>query len=257
MSVRTLPPRALLALGVAVAVALAVVVAIRLADGVDAAPVKPEGTLTTRDALPTTRPSTIGEPRDPLSLAEIGYATHLAETDASMPDRVRDVTGRPRPELLAVDLATMDDQTRRRLVDVVLYDYARDQVVVQTVDLGAGDVAGTHRLRSQPPPSPGEIQHALDLVMAGPAGERLAADYLLASGETLDRDALDASGGVVVARPGIAGDGPCRRHRCVELQIRVPGGQYLAASGLVVDLSAGAVLTIEPAGHDGAGHEER
>ncbi|MGH1563717.1 hypothetical protein [Mumia sp. DW29H23] len=239
-----MPSRALVALVVAVVLALAVVVTIRLADDVDAAPKKPEGTLTTRAALPTARPGTIGEPRDPLSLAEIGYAKHLAETDPSMPDGVRDVLGQPQAELLAVDLATMDDGTRRRLVDVVLYDYARDQVVVQTVDLDAGEVTGTDRLRSQPPPSPGEIEHALDLVLESIVGEHLRADYLLATGEELDPGTLMPSGGVVEC----AG-----RHRCIELQIRVPGGDYLAASGLVVDLSDGAVLPVETPDHD---HEE-
>ncbi|KHL19231.1 hypothetical protein CLV56_2459 [Mumia flava] len=237
------------------ALVLAVVIALRTGDDVVADEPQPDGSVERTNELPTERPDEIGAPRDPLSIEEIGYAKHLAETDASMPDDATDVDGDPVAQLLSVDLTPTEGETTQRLVDVTFYDYTDNHVITQTVDLGAGTVDSADGRGFQPPPSPAETSAALAVVLADPISDQLQAESLKGTGATFDAESVSVTGSAWTAGPDQQGPAArCGKQRCVELRIQLPDGLYLTASGLVVNLSQGTVLDTT-GDHGDAGHD--
>lgn len=200
----------------------------------------PAGSVT---ALPTARPETLGEPRDPLSIAEIGYAEHLAS--AALPAGATDVSGAAGAELLAVDLASLDPDTTTRPVAVSYYDYATDEVVEVTVELYAGKVTRTTSADGiQPAPSPAETYEATRLLVHSAKAKRVATEYAAMTGEPISADEVIATGGSYYDSDVTGADDACGEHRCVELQLQEPTGKYLSSADYVVDLSTGEVIVL-------------
>lgn len=203
------------------------------------------------DALPTARPASIGAPRDPLSIDEIGYAQALA--GPSLPEGATDAFGEPGAQVLGVELAIYDPAVDARIVDVSHYDYTSDQLVVTTIDIGAGAVVeSVAAAEVQPPPAPDETSAAAELLVSSPEGEALLTEYLVTTGKPLVLDDLVVTGGSYLATAETDLDDACGVHRCIELQMKEPGGLYLTALDFVVDLSAGEVIVLDhdtPHGH--------
>jgi hypothetical protein len=195
------------------------------------------------DKLPSGKPADLGEPRDPLSIKEIGYALALAQN--SLPASSTDVAGASGAELLSVDLASMDPTTETRPVEVTFYDYGNDEVVGVTVELYAGkvaDVVSSDKL--QPPPSPAETYEATKLLVHSTEGRRVRTEYASITGSAISADNVIATGGSYYATKAVKTDDKCGTHRCVELQLQDPTGLYLSTADYVVDLSAGEVIVI-------------
>ncbi len=211
----------------------------------------PTEDVTVLDALPTGRPESIGAARDPLTIEEMGYAQALAEP--SVADDATDAFGEPGAQPLGVELAMYDPSVDGRVVEVSFYDYTSDQLVVATVDVGAGDVVAVETATEvQPPPAPDETTAAAELLVASPEGEPLLAEYLVTTGAVLSLDDVVVTGGSYLATAATELDDACGLHRCIELQLKEPGGLYLTALDFVVDLSAGEVIVLDhdsPHGH--------
>lgn len=193
----------------------------------------------------TERPE-LGAPRDPLSGAELAYALHLATSDASVPADVTSVDGSAEPQVLSVDVATRDVDSTDRVVDVVLYDYTSDRTFLQAVDLGAGTVESSAASGVQPPPSGEEVDHAFGLLLADAAASAgVRAEFAAVTGGDLtSADQLGVTGGSFVPDASTVGAEVCATDRCVEMQLRVPGGGYLDTTSFVVDLSSRSVIEI-------------
>jgi hypothetical protein len=195
------------------------------------------------EELPSGRPAELGEPRDPLSIEEIGYAEHLAA--AALPAGSADVTGAAGAELLSVDLASMDPDTTERPVAVSYYDYASDAVVEVTVDLYAGEVSGTTSADGlQPAPTPAETYEATRLLVHSDKAKRVATEYTAMTGDPISADDLIVTGGSYYDSDLTRADDACGAHRCVELQLQEPTGKYLSSADYVVDLSTGEVIVL-------------
>lgn len=193
--------------------------------------------------LPAAKPAKLGEPRDPLSIEEYGYAEALAET--ALPADVTNVAGTPGGELLSIDLASMDSTTTDRLVAVTYYDYTANQTVVVTVDLYAGATTDTSSAAAlQPPPSPAETYAATDLLIHARQGRRLATEYTAMTGTPISASALIATGGSYYDTLPSRVDDACGDHRCVELQLQEPSGKYLSTVDYVVDLTDKSVIVL-------------
>ncbi len=203
--------------------------------------------------LPEDRPS-LREPGAPLSSAERGYAIHRVL--ASLPDSARDVRGAPGAEILAADLPPDSTRADLRRVQVSAYDYATDRLHQAIVDLPTGLVDQTAVVQGlQLPPSAAETQVALDLALAArppPAFVRQFQD--VTGAPLLAGDQVHVVAGAWVPDDaGPAGhhaeDTACGPHRCVQLLMALPSGQYLNTTDFVVDLSARAVVPIQPGDH--------
>jgi hypothetical protein len=195
------------------------------------------------DQLPSAKPAELGEPRDPLSIEEIGYALAIAEE--SLPAGSTDVTGESGAELLSVDLASMDPTIDTRPVDVTFYDYDADEVVAVTVELYAGEVVDTVSADDlQPPPSPAETYEATRLLVHAVEAKRVRTEYTAITGAAISADNVIATGGSYYDTDAVKADNKCGEHRCVELQLQDPTGLYLSTTDYVVDLSAGEVIVI-------------
>jgi hypothetical protein len=195
------------------------------------------------DKLPSAKPADLGEPRDPLSIEEIGYALGLAED--SLPASSADVAGESGAELLSVDLASMDPTIKTRPVEVTFYDYGNDEVVGVTVELYAGkvtDVSSADGL--QPPPSPAETYEATRLLVHSADAKKVRTEYAAVTGAPISADNVIATGGSYYDTDAVKNDDKCGVHRCVELQLQDPTGLYLSTTDYVVDLSVGKVIVI-------------
>lgn len=198
--------------------------------------------------LPETRPD-LRSPHEPLSTQERGYAVHLART--ALPVTATDVTGDPGGEVVAADLPPLAERSSSRLVSVAIYDYSVDRLHRLLVDLTRRSVVGTESAEGlQLPPTPTEAAVALDLAVKAEPAPRFHREYRAITGNPLlTPDQVRAVAGVWrPAYPAAAGRGhtaACGRHRCLQLLIAVPTGQYLNTQDLAVDLSTGSVLTIE------------
>lgn len=200
----------------------------------------PDGTVS---ALPSARPADLGRPRDPLSVAEIGYAVALA--GSGVPAGATALDGTKGPELLSVDLASTDPTIKTRPVAVEYYDYAADQVLVVTVELYSAvvtEVASSKKL--QPAPSPAESFEAARLLITSAAGERIRTEYQATIGKPITAGDLTITGGSYTNTAASKADDVCGADRCVQLQLQGPDGKYLSTAGLVVDLSSGKVINL-------------
>lgn len=197
----------------------------------------------TVDDLSSKKPASLGKPRDPLSIDEIGYAEALAA--AALPGSARTVADQSGAELLSVDLASPDPDTTTRPVTVTYYDYAADQVLAVTVELYSGKVRGTDAARGlQPAPAPSETYAATALLIESPDGRKLGTEYTAMTGNAISADDLIVTGGSYYATAANKADDVCGQHRCVELQVQEPSGKYLSTADYVVDLSAKKVIVL-------------
>lgn len=201
------------------------------------------GQIETVDELPSAKPASFGEPRDPLSIEEIGYAEALAS--AELPASAEDLGGATGAELLSVDLASMDPSTTSRPVEVSYYDYAGDQVVSVTVELYSGAVLDTLRTDGfQPAPAPSETFTATEILLASPEAKKLGTEYTAMTGHAITAEDLIVTGGGYLDTDVTPLDDECGEHRCIELQLQEPSGKYLSTSDYVVDLSTGEVIVL-------------
>lgn len=195
--------------------------------------------------LPQGRPAELGEPRDPLSIEEIGYAVELATR--ALPAGTEGVSGAPGAELLSVDLASMKPDTTERAVAVSFYDYAANRAVSVPVELYAG-AAGEPRTATklQPAPNRRETAYATELLVRDEAGQRIVTEYTALTGRALVPSDLIASAGTYYDDVSTEADDVCGEHRCVQLLLQEPTARkYLSTGGLAVDLTAGTVLEVK------------
>ncbi|MFJ6865649.1 Tat pathway signal sequence domain protein [Streptomyces termitum] len=200
--------------------------------------------------LPAAAEGPRGTGTDPLTDAELARAEALALTPpgaAALQDAAGD---RGRPQRLGTELA--DPEPGRedvRRAQVRFYDYARDELVVRTVNLTTGAVESTSARRGvQPSAHPEEVRAALALLLAAPLGQGVKEDYAHATGGTLtDPGRLRATGDVY--RPYREKNVPealarCGEHRCLRLVTKIPDGPWIDTRNLIVDLSARNVVRV-------------
>ncbi|MFS3129368.1 hypothetical protein ACLM5J_13280 [Nocardioides sp. Bht2] len=191
---------------------------------------------------PTQRPE-LSAPRDPLTGAEVGYAVHLAATDASLPRSATDVTGDNGAEVLTVELPA-EVVPDRRLAVVGLYDYTAGQGYQQTVDLGSGQVRSTRNL-AEAKISADEARVAVQLAIDHDPALTFTAEFQAAQGTPLvSADQIGYAAGAFTFDGSTAGGDRCGAHRCAQLLLRLPNGTYLTTTDFVVDLSARAVVRL-------------
>jgi hypothetical protein len=201
-------------------------------------------------SLPTRAPK-LRAPDAPLSVAERGYAIHVAQQ--SMPADAEDVLGNPGGEVLTADLPPIEDRGAGRRATVSLYDYSSDRLHQALVDLAAGSVVRDRDVRGlQLPPSIAEATIATQLALAADPPPAFLEQYRNLTGAPL----VAAEQVQVVAgawRPlndGAAAAGPtkvCGADRCLQLLLALPSGQYLNTTDFAVDLSSRTVLPVGPA----------
>ncbi|GAA4758445.1 hypothetical protein GCM10023350_50260 [Nocardioides endophyticus] len=198
-------------------------------------------------SLPETAPK-LGAPNEPLSSAERGYAYHLARQ--AMPADARDILGEPGGELLTADLPALAERTPARLVTVAVYDYATDRLHQLLVDLTHHTIVRDESTQGlQLPPTQAETATALALALEAKPAPAFVAEYRkLSNTPLLVPDQVSAIAGAwrpAAARPTSPQTQVCGRHRCVQLMVALPTGQYLDTTDIVVDLSTRTVLRTE------------
>jgi len=197
-------------------------------------------------SLPTTAPR-LGAPNEPLSSAEVGYAVHLART--AMPADAQDVVGEPGGEVLTADLPPLAARTAARLVAVAIYDYTTDRLHELVLDLTHRTVLSDQSVRGlQLPPTEAETTIALDLAMKADPALAFVREYENTTGNPLlTRDQLHAVAGVwrPVAPSTVGATAACGPHRCLQLLLGMPSGQYLGTQDFAVDLSARSILRVQ------------
>lgn len=197
--------------------------------------------------VPTARPAKLGAPRDPLSLAEWGYAKHLAETKGSIPADATNAAGDAGVEFLSANLPTTDVDATHRLVTVSLYDYTGNAQHDVVVDLTDGDIVSAASASGvQSPTTLTESAEAIDLFLASPKSANVKAQFKQRTGSDLTSPKqVTYTGGSFTATSSVVGAEKCGDHRCVQMQIQGPDGVYLATADFVVDLTARSVITIK------------
>ncbi|MFW6689973.1 hypothetical protein [Streptomyces sp. MAR4 CNX-425] len=184
-----------------------------------------------------------GTGSDPLTPDEERRAEELALAgDRTLRTESEGVRGREGvPQLVNTELADSSVSAGdRRIAEVYFYDYARDTLVLKSVDLGSGEVVDTvESTGAQPPPAAPESAAAADLLVASPLGAGLRQDYRAATGEELTgAEQLQVQGMTYTARPGDSGGlQRCGEHRCVRLFTRVADGPWIDTRDYVIDLS--------------------
>lgn len=193
-------------------------------------------------SLPAERPA-LRAPDAPLSSDERGYAVRLAL--GALPTGARDVLGNPGGEVLAADLPLDTDRTGRP-VSVALYDYATDRLHQVVVDLATDAVrAHTEAGGVQLPPSAAEAAVATQAAMTAVPPPAFVEEYRRLTGARLAAaEQLQVVAGVW---RGDAATTACGEHRCLQLLLGLPSGQFLATQDFAVDLSTGQVLRTQEA----------
>lgn len=196
-------------------------------------------------SLPTSAPRLRG-PQEPLSTAELGYALHLAR--AAMPADAEDVLGEPGGEVITADLPPLAERTSARLVTVAIYDYTSDQLHQLVVDLTHQTVQRDQPARGlQLPPTAAETTIALNIAMKADPEPAFAQEYRATTGNPLlTPEQVHVVAGVwrPVDPAAAQSAAACGRHRCLQLLIAVPSGQYLGTQDFAVDLSTHSVVSI-------------
>jgi len=196
-------------------------------------------------SIPTSAPR-LRAPNEPLSSAERGYAIGLAR-DAMAAD-AQDVVGEPGGEVLTTELPPLAERSTARLVSVAVYDYTADQLHQLLVDLTAGSVQRDETVEGlQLPPTAAETAISMDLAMKADPEPAFAREYERSTGNPLLTPAqVHAVAGVWrPAYPSATTElatAVCGQHRCVQLLIALPTGQYLDTQDFAVDLSTHSVL---------------
>lgn len=192
-----------------------------------------------------------GVGRDPLTDDEVERAEQIAVASNGLRRSARDVEGDRGPQHLSTNLSEVDPtrtgaQAAERRAEVVYYDYKADTVVTRTVNLDTGKVEDTDTAHGvQPPPGPGELREATQLLIADRLGADLKKDYKDATGKRLTgTDQLELSG-MVFRKETVAhvpsGLTACGEHRCLRVVTKVRNGPWIDTRALVVDLSARTV----------------
>ena len=184
-------------------------------------------------------------PHEPLSSAERGFAYYLARD--AMPATTRDVSGERGGELLAADLPPLEQRTSARLATVALYDYASDELHQLLLDLTNEVVVQDETTKGlQLPPTEAETATALELAITAKPAPAFVGQYRTMNGVPLiTAGQVSAVGGAwrpVDGRRLPPGTERCGQHRCVQLLIALPTGEYLDTNEIVVDLSTRTVL---------------
>lgn len=205
-------------------------------------------------SLPETPPR-LRAPHEPLSSSERGYAFHLARE--AMSRDTRDVLGESGGELLAADLPPLSERTADRRVVVSLYDYAADELHELLLDLTHRTMLSsrsTHDL--QLPPTQAETAAALELAVGTKPSPVFVDQYrTMNNTPLLTVDQVTAVGGAwrpTDERPTGRATQACGQHRCLQLLIALPTGEYLDTHDIVVDLSTRKVLRTELEDHSHA-----
>ncbi|MCX5393880.1 Tat pathway signal sequence domain protein [Streptomyces sp. NBC_00094] len=185
---------------------------------------------------------------DPLTDDELARAETLALTPSGAAAR-QNVEGGRGPQHLGTVLADPLPGDAARRAEVRFYDYARDELVTRTVNLGTGKVERSAAQRGvQPSAHPEELREALELILASPLGKGVKEDYKDATGKQLtSADQLWFNGDVY--RPYREANVPgqlaeCGGHRCVRLVTKVLNGAWIDTRNLIVDLSARTVTRV-------------
>ena len=187
----------------------------------------------------------------PLSVAERGYAIHLAQQ--AMPAGATDVLGNPGGEVLAADLPPIEDRGTGRRVAVSLYDYSDDRLHQALVDLGDGSVLRSREVRGlQLPPTMAETTIATQLALAADPAPAFLEEYHRATGASLVaaeqvRPVAGVWRNVSDAAAPVGPTKVCGQDRCLQLLLALPSGQYLGTQDFAVDLSSRTVLPVGPA----------
>jgi hypothetical protein len=187
----------------------------------------------------------------PLSVAERGYAIHLAQE--AMPPGATDVLGNPDGEVLAADLPPIEDRGTGRRVTVSIYDYHDDRLHQALVDLAAGSVLRSREVRGlQLPPTIAETAIATQLALAADPAPAFLEEYRRATGSPLvAAEQVHAVAGVwrniADAAAPVGPTKVCGQDRCLQLLLALPSGQYLGTQDFAVDLSSRTVLPVGPA----------
>jgi hypothetical protein len=195
-------------------------------------------------SLPETAPR-LRAPHEPLSAGERGYAFHLARE--AMPAQARDILGEPGGEPISADLPPLAERTADRRVVVALYDYTTDELHQLLLDLTHDTVVERQATQElQLPPTETEASTALELAITAKPVPAFVAQYRQVNGTPLlNPGQVTAASGIWLAeaaRPTAAETQVCGLHRCVQLLIALPTGEYLDTQDFVVDLSTRTVL---------------
>lgn len=196
------------------------------------------------EGMSTSVPDEVGLALDPLSEEEAGYARFLALQAYGGGEKVDGTEGL---EFLYVQIpASRDVDETRRLAEVVSYDYAVDEAVVQVVDINTGEVTEGPDLYP-PTPNRAETIAAMELFLADPASEQLRGQFEEWTGGPLESlDDFYFAGGVYVDPHGGSVSVPeCEQSRCVQFHALTWDGMVLLPGDYTVDLSAGVVREVE------------
>ncbi|MEU3746447.1 MULTISPECIES: Tat pathway signal sequence domain protein [Streptomyces] len=185
---------------------------------------------------------------DPLTDDELTRAEELALAPPAAAAQ-ENVEGGKGPQHLGTVLADPLPGDGSRRAEVRFYDYARDELVTRTVNLGTGKVERSAAQRGvQPSAHPEELREALELILASPLGKGVKEDYKDATGKQLTSTGQLWFNGDVY-RPYREKNVPaqlakCGEHRCVRLVTKVLNGAWIDTRNLIVDLSARTVTRV-------------
>jgi len=171
---------------------------------------------------------------DALTTDEVTRARTIALTP-ELAAQAKDVTGKAGPQYLSVELAADGSRT----ADVYFYDYGKNKLFKQVVDLQAGKLAKSFSADSmQLPATQPEVDAALDLLLADPAAADLKDAYKKATGkEFAGKDGLTVNAHVFKARAADPTVKQCGKHRCLQLVVETPDGLFIDVHQIIVDLS--------------------
>lgn len=194
----------------------------------------------------TERPK-LREARAPLSTDEIGYAVHLAATADGMPQTATDIAGNKGAQLLYADLPPLGGvKSDDRLAAVSLYDYKSDLAYQVRVNLSTGtaEKAKTDPVL-QPPPVADEAAAAMQLALDPGLGLQFQTQFEQSNGlPLLSPDQVNYQAGIWTYDETTRAGKACGKHRCVQLLVRNPSGEYLDTGDFVVDLSTRTVVNL-------------
>jgi hypothetical protein len=194
--------------------------------------------------LPSKRPS-LGESRDPLSAAELGYAVSVARSDASIPDDSTDVRGNKYPQFINAELPRDIELSGRKAV-ITLYDYTSNKAYRQHVDLKSGMV--THSDNSsdlQPTATPDEARVATSIALEHGDTLQFVKQFEDLQGVPLiSPDQVAIRAGTWIADETAVRGRECGKERCVELILSTPARQFLNTKDFVVNLSRRSVVEL-------------
>ncbi|WP_435859977.1 Tat pathway signal sequence domain protein [Streptomyces narbonensis] len=218
------------------------------ADGAAEAGAQAAGSPPPATVAPAAAEGDKGIGSDPLTDDELTRAEELALTPPAAAAQ-ENVEGGRGPQHLGTVLADPQSGDDSRRAEVRFYDYAKDELVTRTVNLGTGKVERSAAQRGvQPSAHPEELREALELILASPLGKGVKEDYKDATGKQLTSTGQLWFNGDVY-RPYREAKVPaqlkeCGKHRCVRLVTKVLNGAWIDSRNLIVDLSARTVTRV-------------